>query len=678
MNPIDPMAMVPADGFAMAHEADEQAREQDAQARLDEAADCKRWLKTIKDARDFDKHARAGYAKDRTYCRGEANCDVFDVSVNIAGTYVDILTAFLYARDPDTDVLPAPSCGPARIEQARMLGKTLEIVISSLWRKGKLKLSADDLVRSGLTAGIGWLKSTWHNRTERDPLVEKQIADIQDNLQRVAMIEHELAEGNAENPELLRAEYEQQMIGLEGRVEVVLSRGMFFDFVRPEDIQVSTEVSSLKHYLSSPWIAHRTFMLASDAEAELPLIADCVKNATQYFQAKQDNRPRPFNPLDEISADDAETFKSGTGNTNTALAHICIWEVWNIKTNTVLTFCEGLDRYAREPYAPGQATTRFYPFFQWAPVWVDGDRHPHSLIARSRSLLDEYNRIRTNYREHRRRAIPKLAFDAGGMEPDEVKKLEGAGVNEMVGINSNGGSLKDALVPVQYNQIDPALYDTAVIRAELEMIWGIQEALSSTIRTAKTATEAEIQQHGTESRTGYMRDSLESMFTELAQYTAEVALQELPHDDVVVLAGPEAFWPESMGVDDLQTLVNVEIRAGSSGKPNTSARQQQWAAILPQLTQAVLQIGQMRGSSPIDISNSLEQLVVETLDRTGERIDPERFIPPAPAPQPMMPGMPAGMPPSAAMPPEAQGMPPEMQQPPMPQQQQIPAPLLTA
>jgi hypothetical protein len=657
------MNAIPMDSNPLAFGIDqalqeEQAAEQAAQALLAEAADCNKWLKAIKDARDFDKAARAGYAKDRTYCRGDANCDVFDVLVNIAGTYVDILLAFLYARDPDTDVLPAAACGPARIEQARQLGKTLEIVISSLWRKGRLKLSADDLVRSGLSGGIGWVKAAWHNRTERDPLVERQIADMQDNLQRVSSIEEQLAAGDAPNPDALRAEYEQQLAGLEARVEVVLSRGMFFDFVRPEDIQVSSEAPSLKHYLSSPWIAHRSFMTAENAADQLPLIAEKVKNATQYFQVKQPPQQQAA-AQSAVTADDAETYRTGTGS-STDQAHVCIWELWNRDTNMILTLCEGLDSYARAPYAPGQATTRFYPFFQWAPVWVDGDRHPQSLVSRSRSLLDEYNRIRTNYREHRKRAIPKMGFDNGAVEAEEAKKMEAGATGEMIGLNLNGQNPNGVLFPIQYNQIDPALYDTAVIRAELEMIWGIQEAMSSTIRTAKTATEAEIQQQGTESRTGYMRDSLEGMFTELAQYTAEVSLQELKHEDVVVIAGPEAFWPESLGVEDLQTLVSVEIRAGSSGKPNTSARQQQWAALLPQLTQAVMQIGQLRGASPIDVSNAFEQLVIETLDRTGDRIDPERFIPAAPAPvEPGMPGMAGPVDPAEGAPP---AVPPELAQ----------------
>lgn len=84
--------------------------------------------------------------------------------------------------------------------------------------------------------------------------------------------------------------------------------------------------------------------------------------------------------------------------------------------------------------------------------------------------------------------------------------MEGAVSNEMVGIDLQGQRPEQVVFPISYNQIDPALYDTTDIRAELEMIWGIQEAISSTIRTPKTATEADIQNQGAESRIGYRPD----------------------------------------------------------------------------------------------------------------------------------------------------------------------------
>lgn len=118
------------------------------------------------------------------------------------------------------------------------------------------------------------------------------------------------------------------------------------------------------------------------------------------------------------------------------------------------------------------------------------------------------------------------------------------------------------------------------------------------------------------------------------------------------MAGPEAYWPQQMGPESLQSLVNVEIRAGSSGKPNTSARMQQWAQIYPQLSQGIPAIGQFLGSTPQEIGRALSELVKETFERTGERIDPERFIPAAPPMQQVAPGMPGAQPelPPGAMP----------------------------
>jgi hypothetical protein len=84
--------------------------EADGQAKLQEYADVKAWLKRIGEAREFDKAARKQYAIDRRYARGDKGA--FEVAIPIAGSYVDILKSFLYARDPDLDILPAPATDP--------------------------------------------------------------------------------------------------------------------------------------------------------------------------------------------------------------------------------------------------------------------------------------------------------------------------------------------------------------------------------------------------------------------------------------------------------------------------------------------------------------------------------------------------------------------------------------
>ncbi|HGM6772804.1 TPA: hypothetical protein ACKQAW_003399 [Stenotrophomonas maltophilia] len=660
-----------ADSFNDALAAEQAAdaeREAQAQALAQEEADVANWHKRIKESRDFDKHARKGYALDRRYCRNMVDA-VYDVSVPIAGTYVNLLTSFLYARDPEPAVQPAESVGSSRVKLAKQVGRTLEIVIASLWKRGRLKHAADAMVRSGLSIGIGWIKAAWHRETERDPTTDQRIADLRAKLEALASIETELAEGNAANQDLLKAQYEQQMQTLEAQVENIIYNGLVFDFVRGEDIQVSMDVATLKDYAISPWIAHRTFMPYAKAQATFPDLREDLGKAEAYYHVQPESRVREggFAPADGVvSESDAEVFRSATAagqGSDAGPRFLCIWEVWDLTTNLVHTITPGLRRNLRQPYTPDQRSTRFYPFFQWAPLWVDGERHPQSLVDRSRSLLDEYNRTRTNYREHRRRAIPKLGFDRGAVEPDDAAKLEGAGIGEMVGLDLKGLPTTSVLFPIQYNQIDAALYDTAPIRAELELIWGIQEALSSSIQTAKTATEADIQQQGTESRLGYSRDSLDDVLGEIAQYTAEEAMSPagLSPEEVSDIAGPEALWINPDLPELVTALLNVDIRAGSSGRPASNLRRQQWGAILPQLQEAVVTIGQMRGATPLDIANSLEQLMVETIERTGDTsIDAYTFIPQVPQvatgaviDAPAMPGMPPADPMQALPPAEA-------------------------
>jgi hypothetical protein len=665
------VTMPTADSFNDALAAEQAAdaeREAQAQALAQEEADVANWHKRIKESREFDKNARKGYALDRRYCRNQVD-PVYDVSVPIAGTYVNLLTSFLYARDPEPAVQPAESVGSSRVKLAKQVGRTLEIVIASLWKRGRLKHAADAMVRSGLSIGIGWIKAAWHRETERDPTTDQRIADLRAKLEALALMETELAEGNAANPDLLKAQYEQQMKTLEAQVEHIIYNGLVFDFVRGEDIQVSMDVATLKDYAISPWIAHRTFMPYDKAQATFQELRDELGKAEAYYHVQPESRAREggFAPADGVVSDsDAEVFRSATAagqGSDAGPRFLCIWEAWDLTTNLVHTITPGLRRNLRQPYTPDQRSTRFYPFFQWAPLWVDGERHPQSLVDRSRALLDEYNRTRTNYREHRRRAIPKTGFDRGAVEPDDAARLEGAGIGEMVGLDLKGLPTTSVLFPIQYNQIDAALYDTAPIRAELELIWGIQEALSSSIQTAKTATEADIQQQGTESRLGYSRDSLDDVLGEVAQYTAEEAMSPagLSPEEVSDIAGPEALWFNATLPELVTALLNVDIRAGSSGRPASNLRRQQWGAILPQLQEAVVTIGQMRGATPLDIANSLEQLMVETIERTGDTsIDAYTFIPQVPqvAPgavidAPAMPGMPPADPMQALPPAEA-------------------------
>ena len=700
----------------------------DGPDKVREYADVERWTAKIKTARKHDEEARKQYARDRRYARGDSG---FEVDANLVGTFIDILESFLYAKDPDVDVLPAKNVqapgadaiheaaeeainqdkaaqaeilrmaianGQRGVQEAAALhqaagavgvdpasaatlapaksreqllaeateeylarevarqqeiyaerkrdaeayAETLELVISRLWRDGGLKPRGRRMTRSGLTIGVGLLKASWQERTAPSAETTKAINDLQDNIKRAAALRTEMEDSSGNEIEAQMAEYQRQLQALQGQAEQVIARGFAIDFMPGEDFQIPPGWSIANH-LDAPWNAHRLPMLKCEAMAEFGLTKDQMKQATGYSARKPEApRTESASQATKVEASDADSYVQGGGETSGEGEWCMGWEIWDRESNTVLTLIEGVRCWVKKPWQP-TATTRFYPFFTFTTSEVDGERHPQSLVSRSIKLVDEYNRIGSAEAEHRRRIMPCLMFDKGELDPKDVDKITNAKIAEKVGIKpiKPGQDLRTLFAEVNYPVLNPAIYDRSRIVAELERIWGIQEALSGSIDTAKTATEAEIQQSGFTARTGGRRDLLENMLSDLAQYTAEVARAHLDEEDVRRIAGPDALWPQYKGAADLADMVQIEIRAGSSGKPNTSADRAAWASQLPLLQSAIKEIGTLRGSTPTAIADGLEELLRITAERSGDRLNIDRLIPkPGPGGVPTPGGMP--------------------------------------
>lgn len=727
--PVDPAATAAAPMLPVDPEAQQKAKAK-------QAADVKKWLGKVEQARKFDEEARKQYARDRRYARGDSG---FEVDANIVGTNIDILEAFLYARDPDIDVRPSVAAEPPSLASMRdaaddhvsqlpdlqmawqqaheavfsdsggdqvaamkagdaasdglknylvekqfkktrdryqrrqrdnkAFAETLEIIVSRMWKDARLKARGVRWVRSALTIGLGVIKASWQERTAPSPETVTAINDLQADIKRAALARQNLDEANGAELDAQMAEYQRQLTNLTSQMERVVARGFVVDLVPAEDFQVAPGYIISDH-LDAPWNSHRIPMRYCDAQAEFELPDEVMRKATRYSAKKPKMIQRESAMvLENIEASDADSYATSSDPSSYSAAQVgeqsgdfvMLEEIWDRDTNSVLTGIHGIDQWVKPAWQP-TATTRFYPFFVYTTSEVDGQRHPQSLVSRSAKLVDEYNRIGSSEAEHRRRVRPKTAFNAGMMSPADAKKLEGATTQEMVGINPTQPNAKigDILAPVTYAAIDQALYDRQRIVNELERIWGIQEALSGSIDTAKTATEASIQDRGFNARTGGRRDMLEMVMGDLAEYTAEMSRAHVTIEDAQAITGPDAMWPEYAGPNDLSSLVNVSIRAGSSGKPDTAAERQAWANQLPLLQQAIVQIGQLRQSSPLDIADALERLLKITAERSGDRIDIDSLVPQASdAPEPPAPGAmagpggqpPPGTPPGGAPPP---------------------------
>jgi hypothetical protein len=598
-----------------------------------------RWFKRVTHARDHCKPDRERWAKDRKLAAGDPEGPEWEVTANLIGANLEVVLAFLYAKNPDISCRVAPSAGRANVADFRIIAETIQIVVSRLLKDAGLKRKAKAWIRSAMTVGIGWLRANMQTRRENDPIVQTQINDLQNNMASLVASRKALASGECADLDAEIANMEAQQIALNEKLELVIATGLTLDVVKPEDVTVATECAEVEDYFDAPWIAFDTYKMISQAKTLCTLWGDnaeeILKGASRFVQ-----RPR--------SGEDASDYGSGKSNYSEAggspedesvEGFVRFVEIWSLEDGLVRTYVEGIkDRWAREPYAP-RTWSRFYPLFGVTFNPVDGLRYPQSDVSRQRSLQREYSRTRSSEAEHRKRAIPGIIFNEEAVDEGSVTKMTGSARQEYIGVKmvKPDMDVRTVFAPKVYNQVDPTLYDTSHTLRDMAQISGASEALQSAVAVEKTATEARIENTGFSTRTNARRDNVEDALADLAEYTAQIALQTLDQAAAVKYAGPDAAWMQ-LSPEQALTLFSVEIEAGSTGKPHANADRDAWGVLLPLIQGMIQQIAQMRAGGPQNewLVTPMVNLLQETLNRMDDPADAEMFLPVPPPPTPII------------------------------------------
>jgi hypothetical protein len=621
-------------------------------------------------ARQFDEGARKQYNRDRRYAAGKSDKH-WKSNANIIGSHIDILKSFTYAQNPDVSCQPSVQAGMTPTEDDVDFAETMQIVISKLWKRAQLKKRARRMVGSTLTVGPGIIKALMYSDKRQNPQLERELKDMRDNLARVEQLETEVGE-TAEYTDEERAEkveeMENQIKGLEAKVEKLTSKGLCIDFIRAEDFQCSTDVACIADHLEADWNSNDLYVRKNQLRTRFPrLTAADVKEATTYYQAapKIDDPkiviPGESSRGDEGSADGAFTKSapdgrsSGTVTENGKSVEFAkVVEMWCRSENVIKTFVDGVKRWAVEPYAPPQGSKRFYPYFNLEFYEVDGERHPQSLTDREWKLQDEYASRRSNGAEVRERSVPMKVFNNAQIDPKEAEKFRKGENMELVGVRLTDplADVNKAIGVVAAPRIDWQAYDTADVQRDMEVVSGVQEAQQQAPKPGVTATAVETSNQGFASRTGADRDALEDMLNDLAVYTAETALQALTVQDVQRLAGPQAFWPgedpvagiPAMDYEDVSEILEIEIVAGSTGKPNERADKEAVATLMPIVKEFVIGIPQMEATGdPVVLQQAkgLRNLLEWTLKSMDNRMSIDQILPPMAVPKVPLAGDPA-------------------------------------
>lgn len=607
-----------------------------------EKAKAKQWLGGIKRTLSDNEALFKEFEARRKALRGVEGDGVKNQKrTNMVYSTVAAVLPQVYAKDPDISITPSEAVSEARYAAVKGFARTLEVVLSRLMIKdAKLKRRAKACVRSAMTTCIGWAKLTYQKDIRRDPQIEQRMNDIQDNIERLAVTIRAIDDpGKLQEEEANRETLKQSLTALETSVERVVAEGLVVDHVRSEDIIIlDATVRSFDGYVQASAIAQRIWM-----------------GKDRYETAFGHAPPKGAKVYSGPQNDAEQKVGSGDGKPE---SFYCVYEIWAKHENTVYSLCDGHEGYAREPFQPEKLGKHWYPFFPLGFNLVDGQFYPMADVELLQLLSEEYNDTREQQKDHREDSMPvRVARSGGALTPEDIEKIQKRKSREIVVLSGAGGKpLSEDMEEFAGVTINPVLYDLTPIRSDIEIVSGASDATQGSVLKAKTATEATILREGLQSRTAERQDAIEDWILDMATYGAEILLQELTPAQVQRIAGDDAQWPQ-MTRDEIFDQIALEIRAGSTGRPNRVAESEQWTKLAPEIRDTILQVAQLRAQGQSDIADTLVELLKETLRRFDERIDIDAFIPPAQLMQPALPGMqPAADPmqqPGAAMPPEA-------------------------
>lgn len=518
---------------------------------------------------------------------------------NLIYSTIQTIHPRVYSKNPEIAVTPDEAVDEHTYQAVKGFSRTLGIVINKQLKGAKLKKRAKQAVRSAMVTSVGWVKIIYQQEFGKDPIIQERISDIQDNLQRIQFLIKQIEGDNvtkADN-EVYEAELRDQLRVLEEQVEVVVAEGMVIDCELSENILIDPDVKSAYSYQNAKWIAHRVWYRKDEHKSTFK---QDVEKATLYN-------------------------KTGDETNESENAFIAVWEIWDRISNTVYTITEGCEGWARAPYTPDVVGERFFPFFMLFFNPLDGQFHCLSDVQLLEKLQDEYHELREQLSEHRSLHKPHWITD-GDTEENDIKSFTKAGLGEVVIVDAHGLPLRDVFQAAEAPRIDQAVYDTTHIRTDFELVAGAGDSARGSVSKAKTATEAEILEAGLSSRTDERKDTVEDWLQEIAQYSAELLLQILSPEQVERLAGPGYVWPE-MPKEEVFDLVSIEIRAGSTGKPNKLQDQKTWLEFIPELKELIKNVAELRASGQFELAEVLINVARETLRRFDERIDVEEFLP---------------------------------------------------
>lgn len=474
------------------------------------------------------------------------------------------------------------------------VAQTLEIVWAYYVGEQSVpfKSQMKQMVRRAISCGVAYVKLGFQRDLEKRPEVVVGIADASERIAHLQTLLADVQDQVISQDDAEMEELRKTLEALQSEPEIIVREGPIFDYPQSWSLIPDRKCRQLKGFIGCDRVAQEYVM--TPAEIKEVYNVDVSGSYTAYCYSK-------------TSPTKLEAMGLGSGD-GESLA--CVYEVYERKSGTVCTIVEGWPDYLRAPATPMPLLERFWPWFTLS--FNDGEHEtkifPVSDVRLLMPLQREYNRCREGLRRHRIANRPKVVTAKGMLSEEDADAFKNHPDNAVIELSQiqPGQKVGDVLQPYQGPLIDPNLYSTDQIFADVLRVVGSQEANIGGAGGDVTATESSIAESSRLSSLQSNIDDLDDFLTDLGRAGGEMCLLEVSKPMAIKIAGDGAVWPEVSKLEAAEEIY-LEVQAGSSGRPNKAQEMQNMNMILPYLLQ-------MPGIDPTWLAS-------EVLKRMDDKLD---------------------------------------------------------
>lgn len=180
-----------------------------------------------------------------------------------------------------------------------------------------------------------------------------------------------------------------------------------------------------------------------------------------------------------------------------------------------------------------------------------------SEIEQMTDLQDELNKTRSQMITHRRRNVPKLAYDKQMFDAAAIDALQSSIIMQGIPADTASGPLSEGVYLISPIPVPEDVYNVAqIISNDIDEITGVNEYLRGVLsEVRRTATEASIIEGSSNTKIRHKLSSVERFTREIGQAILEIASEVIPTTEAreleMYLTGEEAMAALNAGGQDV-------------------------------------------------------------------------------------------------------------------------------